>query len=968
MHCVVPTDLGGRNLTGFLHRPGVADKTDVSFTFKLDTMNLNTPFTLYRKRPLSARSQKSLQNTSLLASPTAQRPARSIGSNINNNTNKASSNTNNSSRSSSSTNISKYNVLYRKFTTKKNKTWEGDAVLSLNSSTNFATIRNEDDIVIGRIKDADRVIFKGCFKCSGFEFELDDEIIHSKVPKLNLSSTPRHIPQSVIRAHKPSTFKSPLIAEAVRQPSPDMIQFNDFTHDKSVQGESIEKENKSDEDNAATYPKTISSSGLYQSRKIVAPDAPLYDISNVEDPLFMPDLPKSIDASEKPRMVVVDPSISSKLRPHQREGVKFLYSCLMGLKSPDMRGAILADEMGLGKTLQTITLIWTLLRQSPIAGQKPTINKVLICCPVSLVNNWKSEFSKWLGLNRLNVLTINSNKYQNEKQDVELFGRNNVYQVMIMGYEKMQSMSDLLSGIRFDLLVCDEGHRLKNSENKTMKTLESFNIRRRILLSGTPLQNDLVEFYTMANFTNPGIFGDLKTFQKEFIKPILDSRDPNCRNEKFIKNGKKKSKELVDKTNNFILRRSNLELTKYLPKRSDYIILVPPTPLQLQLLKTVIETKKFKSLIELDESVSSSATGGAFNLINTFRKICNSPSLLKDDSFFLEVCERNSDSLDDVNFRKQLSKKVKSGKLLVLIKLLGMLHSDGEEKVVIVSNFTATLDIIESLFRSLNLVFLRLDGSTASNERSKLVDRFNKSSPDKVFALLLSAKAGGTGLNLVGASRIVLYDNDWNPAVDLQAIARIHRDGQKREVKIYRLLTNGCIDEKIFQRQLAKQDLSDRFVDQGGGEKELFDRSELKDIFTVQFDKVENHDYSNTHEMMMCECKGDGITSIDDSCPREKNEEAEAEAEVEPDFTSQRKVEVMKFVSALTFADHYKVEEEDALDMKKQQLRRCMKGYKHLNPVSATNRDFRTDDAVLNKLLNEQDKAKPLVSFVFGKY
>ena len=924
-------------------------------------MNLNTPYTLYRKRPLSARSQKSSQNTSLLASPTAQRPSRSIGNHSNSNTNKVSSSTNNSSSSFSNTSISKFNVLYRKFTTKKNKTWEGDAVLSLNSSTNFATIRNEDDVVIGRIKEADKVIFKGCFKCSGFEFELDDEIIYSKVPKLNLSSTPGHVPHSVIRAHKPSSFKSPLIVGAVEHLSPDIIHSNN-----SLEERASEKENKSEDDSAPTHRKTAGSSTLYQSRKISAPDAPLYDISNVEDPLFMPDLPKSIDISEKPRRVVVDPSISSKLRPHQREGVKFLYSCLMGLKSPDMRGAILADEMGLGKTLQTITLIWTLLRQSPIAGQKPTINKVLICCPVSLVNNWKSEFSKWLGLNRLNVLTINSNKYQNEKQDIELFGRNNVYQVMIMGYEKMQSMSDLLSCVRFDLLVCDEGHRLKNSENKTMKTLESFNIRRRILLSGTPIQNDLVEFYTMANFTNPGIFGDLKTFQKEFIKPILDSRDPNCRNEKFIKNGKKKSRALVDKTNNFILRRSNFELTKYLPKRSDYIILVPPTLLQLQLLKTVIETKKFKSLIELDEPVSGGTTGGAFNLINTFRKICNSPSLLKDDSFFLEVCERNSDSMDDVNFRKQLSKKVKSGKLLLLIKLLGMLHSGGEEKVVIVSNFTATLDIIESLFRSLNLVFLRLDGSTASNERSKIVDKFNKSSPDKVFALLLSAKAGGIGLNLVGASRIVLYDNDWNPAVDLQAIARIHRDGQKKEVKIYRLLTNGCIDEKIFQRQLAKQDLSDRFVDQGGGEKELFDRSELKDIFNVQFDKVEGYDYSNTHEMMMCECKGDGITTMDDPCSDEKNEEAEVE--IAPDLTSQRKVEVMKFVSALTFADHYKVEEENALDMKRQQLRRCMKGYRHLNPVSAANRDFRTDDAVLNRLLNEQDKAKPLVSFVFGKY
>lgn len=926
-------------------------------------MNLDTPYTLYRKRPNSARCQKDEQNSCFLNSPTAQ---QCCNNNLNTNSSRSTPSQDNSSNTSGSSIISKFNVLYRKFTTKKNKTWEGDAVLSLNRSTNFATIRNEDDIVIGRLKNADKVIFKGSFKCPGssFEYELDDEIIYSKVPRLNLSTTPNHVLHRAIRTHKPSTFKSPLLAETTKKSSANMEKA-----EKSM-GDNLGTSGNDTPGSVYTHKRTAISSGSYQPRK-PAPDAPLYDLTDVEEPLFMPDLPKSIDVSEKHRQVVVDPSISSKLRPHQREGVKFLYSCLMGLKSPDTRGAILADEMGLGKTLQTIALIWTLLRQSPIVGQKPTISKVLICCPVSLVNNWKSEFSKWLGLNRLSVLTINSNKFQNEKQDIELFGRNNVYQVMIIGYEKMQSMSDLLSAVKFDLLVCDEGHRLKNSENKTMKTLESFNIRRRILLSGTPIQNDLVEFYTMANFANPGIFGDLKSFQKDFIKPILNSRDPNCRNERLIKRGKNKSKELVEITNNFILRRSNHELTKFLPKRSDYIILVPPTPLQLQLFKTIIETKKFKTLLELDERAPNSSPGGAFNLINTFRKICNSPSLLKDDGFFLEICERNSESIDDVNFRRQLSKKVKSGKLLALIKLLGILHSEGKEKVVIVSNFTATLDIIESLFKSLNLIFLRLDGSTASNERSKIVDRFNNSSPDKVFALLLSAKAGGIGLNLVGASRIVLYDNDWNPAVDLQAIARIHRDGQKKEVKIYRLLTNGCIDEKIFQRQLAKQDLSDRFVDQGGGEKELFDRSDLKDIFNVQFDKLEGAEYSNTHEMMMCDCKGDGITTGDAPSDNESQAKAATAAttgEDDSDQKIQRKMEVMKFVSALSLAEDFQAEEEDTLDVKRRKLRRCMKGYKHLNPVSAANIDFKTDDAVLNKLLNEQDKSKPLVSFVFGKY
>lgn len=860
----------------------------------------------------------------------------------------------------------KFKILYRKFSNKKNKTWEGDGELILNLSSNIATIKNEDDIVIGKLKEADKVIYKGVFKCHSMEFELDDEIFYSKEPKLNLSAAPKSLLQNQpikisknISTSKP--FVSPIIRKQAQIFSSEIEKSTPITLNSTVTPNSIQKSVKT-------------------KKKQAHNNEPLYDIGNVQNPLFMPDLPVSIDMSEKPRKVVVDPSLSVKLRPHQRDGVTFLYSCLMGLKSDDIRGAILADEMGLGKTLQTITLIWTLLRQSPIADSKPVINKVLICCPVSLVSNWKNEFTKWLGLNRVNVLTINSNKYQNEKQDIELFGRNNVYQVMIIGYEKMQSMSEYLSQVKFDLLVCDEGHRLKTGGNKTMKTLESFNIRRRILLSGTPIQNDLVEFYTMAHFTNPGIFGELKNFQKEFIKTILDSRDSNCTNTSLINKGKEKSKELVKISNKFILRRSNLELTKYLPKRSDYIILVPPSSLQLQLFETIMNSDRFKNTVDDDDETSSSL-GGSFNLITTFRKLCNSPSLLKDDDFFLEVSGRKSNSLDDVNFRQQLSKKVKSGKLIVLIKLLGVIHSNGDEKVVVVSNFTATLNIIEALFKSLNLEFLRLDGSTPSNERSKIVDKFNKSDSSKVFALLLSAKAGGTGLNLVGASRIILFDNDWNPAVDLQAIARIHRDGQKREVKTYRLLTNGCIDEKIFQRQLVKQDLSDRFVDQKGGEKELFDRNELKDIFNVQLDKLKHMNYCNTHEMMMCDCKGDGSVMIngryyndssddednDDSSKQKDDDESDSDDNEE---SRERKKEIMNFMSALTYSQKYpKQNEKDQLQiMKRTKIRRCLKGYRHINPLDSDCKFIETDDSLLNILLNGQDKEKPLISFVFGKY
>lgn len=895
-------------------------------------MNLNTSFAKYRKRPNSGRRSSPILSS--LSPPNSHEDTP-------NNDQVAQQNNEIKTKSKNK----KFSVLFRKMTTKKNKTWEGDGNLSLNEYTNFALIYDEDGMIIGRIKDADKVIYRDEFKYGGYEFQLNDEIVSSKVPKLTLSSTPQQVVNSIA-----TKFKSPLLNNRSNMTNlkPQTVQ-----EPLNVYGQ------KEPVISSKQIKSTISPNIGNLRRKKILSNAPLYDVSKIDNPLFMPDLPKSIDVTEISRKVVVEPSLSSKLRPHQRDGIKFLYSCLMGINNSDMKGAILADEMGLGKTLQTIALIWTLLRQSPIIDSKPVVNKVLICCPVSLVNNWKNEFSKWLGMNRVGVLTINNNRGHDEIQDIELFGRNNVHQILIIGYEKMQSMSNYLVSVKFDLLVCDEGHRLKNSENKAMKTLESFQIRRRILLTGTPIQNDLVEFFTMANFANPGILGDLKSFQRDFIKPILDSRDSNCRSDLSIKKGKKKSKELVELTNSFILRRSNAELTKYLPKRSDFFIFVPPTALQLQLFRTVIETKRFQNFINEDTGNGQSS----LNLINTFRKICNSPSLLKEDGFFLEICERNSNSSDDIEFRNQLGKKVKSGKIIVLIKILGLLHSKNEEKVVIVSNFTSTLNIIESILKSLNLTFLRLDGSTKANERSKIVEKFNKSTVDDNFILLLSAKAGGVGLNLIGGSRLILFDNDWNPAIDLQAVARVHRDGQKREVKIYRFITNGCMDEKILQRQLVKQDLSDKFIDQKGGEKELFNREDIKDIFTLQFDKIKSNQYCNTHEIMNCDCLGDGSVMING-----KFYDDELEEEVEDMNELEIDEEKKQFMSALDFTqkfpDELKEDNEDILRRKK--IRRCMKGYRHINGLNGN--IVETNDEVLNSLVNNQDKEKPLVSFIFGKY
>lgn len=196
-----------------------------------------------------------------------------------------------------------------------------------------------------------------------------------------------------------------------------------------------------------------------------------------------------------------------------------------------------------------------------------------------------------------------------------------------------------------------------------------------------------------------------------------------------------------------------------------------------------------------------------------------------------------------------------SGKLRVLNRLLVTLKNHTEEKIVIVSNYTSTLDVLQNLLISRGLSWLRLDGGTPNEKRQQLVDKFNNTNSSTSFAFLLSAKSGGAGINLIGASRLVLFDLDWNPATDAQAMARIHRDGQKHPVFIYRLLTTGCFDEKIFQRQITKQGLAESVMDNKSGAS-AFTQAELRDLFSLN-ETTE----CQTHDLLGCACGGKGYTT-----------------------------------------------------------------------------------------------------------
>ncbi|KAI9733457.1 MAG: helicase [Claussenomyces sp. TS43310] len=542
--------------------------------------------------------------------------------------------------------------------------------------------------------------------------------------------------------------------------------------------------------------------------------------------------------------VVLDPFLGQWIRDHQREGVKFLYECVTGMRPSGGQGALLADAMGLGKTYMTICLIYTLMKQNSIHGADPVIKKALIVCPVTLIRNWKKEFKRWLGNERLGVFVADGMRKDQRLTD---FTHGRSYSVMIIGYEKLRNVQDeLRAGSGIDLVVCDEGHRLKTDGNKSAQAIKSLDISRRIILSGTPLQNDLGELFVMVDFVNPGILGPYKTFKKEFEMPIMTSRNPES-SSKDKRKGEARQAELSRLTRQFVLRREADVLSKYLLPKAEYVIFCRPTTSQRELYQHVIESPVFGKVLGSPEA--------SLQLITVLKKVCNSPSLLLRAK---EGAQPNNGNVAKLvqGIPKSLLRShnvIASSKLRVLDSMLKCVSEETTEKIVIVSNYTSTLDLLGQHLTSLSLPYLRLDGSTPSHKRQDLVDDFNKSSSTKHFAFLLSAKSGGAGINLIGASRLVLFDVDWNPATDLQAMARIHRDGQKRPVKIYRLLMAGGMDEKIYQRQVTKMGLADSVMD-GKRNEASFSTAELRDLFTLQIEAG-----CQTHDLLGCDCKGRGI-------------------------------------------------------------------------------------------------------------
>ncbi|RLV94738.1 DNA repair and recombination protein RAD54 [Spathaspora sp. JA1] len=545
--------------------------------------------------------------------------------------------------------------------------------------------------------------------------------------------------------------------------------------------------------------------------------------------------------------VVIDPKLSKILRPHQVAGVKFLYRCTAGLIDPRAKGCIMADEMGLGKTLQCLALMWTLLRQSPRG--KRTIEKCIIVCPSSLVRNWANEIVKWLGEGVLTPLAVDGKSTKSNDLGLALqqwstaTGRNVVRPVLIISYETLRRNVDKLAGTEVGLMLADEGHRLKNGDSLTFTALNSLKCERRVILSGTPIQNDLSEYFSLLDFANPGYLGTRNEFRRNFENHILRGRDADASDKERLKSDEKLT-ELSTMVSKFIIRRTNDILSKYLPVKYEYVLFTGLSPMQKALYNHFITSPEIKKLLKGVGSQPLKAIG-------LLKKLCNHPDLLSlpDD---IEGCENlipeeyASSIAGGSTGRNREIQTWFSGKFMILERFLHQINTETTDKIVLISNYTQTLDLIEKMCRYKKYGVLRLDGTMNINKRQKLVDKFNDVDGSE-FIFLLSSKAGGCGINLIGANRLVLIDPDWNPASDQQALARVWRDGQKKDCFIYRFISTGTIEEKIFQRQSMKLSLSSCVVDEKEDVERLFSADNLRQLFQYAPDTI-----CDTHDTFHC--------------------------------------------------------------------------------------------------------------------
>ena len=486
---------------------------------------------------------------------------------------------------------------------------------------------------------------------------------------------------------------------------------------------------------------------------------------------------------------------NGQMRDYQVQGLNWLIS----LHENGISG-ILADEMGLGKTLQTISFLGYLRFIAQITGPH------LVVVPKSTLDNWKREFGKWIP--EINVLVLQGAKDEratliNERLVDEKFD------VCITSYEMILREKSHLKKFAWEYIIIDEAHRIKNEESSLAQIIRLFNSRNRLLITGTPLQNNLHELWALLNFLLPDVFGDSEAFDQWFSSQDEDSDTVVQQLHKVLRP--------------FLLRRVKSDVEKSL---------LPKKEMNLYIGMSDMQVKWYKKILEKDIDAVNGAGGKKesktrlLNIVMQLRKCCNHP-------YLFEGAEPGPPYTTDEHLVNN------AAKMVMLDRLLKRLKNQGS-RVLIFSQMSRLLDILEDYSVMRGYQYCRIDGSTAHEDRIAAIDDYNKEGSEK-FLFLLTTRAGGLGINLTSADIVILFDSDWNPQADLQAMDRAHRIGQTKQVIVFRFVTENAIEEKVLERAAQKLRLDQLVIQQGRAQqpvKNAASKDELLNMIQHGAEKV----------------------------------------------------------------------------------------------------------------------------------
>lgn len=568
--------------------------------------------------------------------------------------------------------------------------------------------------------------------------------------------------------------------------------------------------------------------------------------------------------------------INAELRSYQQEGVNWLAF----LNRYRLHG-ILCDDMGLGKTLQSICILAsdhhqreTLYKETQRADAKPLPS--LVVCPPTLTGHWVYEVEKFVSSRYLRPLHYTGPPMERARLQEKARKHN----LVVASYDIVRNDIDFFGNIRWNYCILDEGHIIKNGRTKLARALKQLQANHRLILTGTPIQNQVLDLWSLFDFLMPGFLGTERQFAQRFSRPILQSRDAKS-SSREQEAGVLAMESLHRQVLPFLLRRVKDDVLKDLPPKIIQDYYCELSPLQVQLYEDFAKSRAKKTVDDSvtgaaeDEPANSHATAHVFQALQYLRKVCNHPKLVLNPQHpeygrIMASLEQGGTPLSDIGH----AAKLRSLRQLLLDCGIGTAAQPEQESVVhahralIFCQLKGMLDIVEKdllLAHMSSVSYLRLDGSVAPGQRQALVQRFN--ADPSIDVLLLTTQVGGLGLNLTGADTVIFVEHDWNPMKDLQAMDRAHRIGQKKVVNVYRLITRGTLEEKIMGLQKFKLTIANTVITQENSSLNTMGTDQLLDLFTLGSDRRNKSEPMEAGQSLMGPSSRAGMKGVLESLP-----------------------------------------------------------------------------------------------------